>query len=119
MSSYVSETKYGVVGWAAAGPNRDSTSMFTRELYALYVLPEFQKRSMGRKLVVTAAQGLMESGRNSMLLWVLADDWNARGFYEVLGSRVSGDRLDTICGVSLPEVAYGWKDLSQIAARSG
>ncbi len=55
----------------------------------------------------------------SMVLWVLAENSDARRFYEALGGHIAGEQQVTIGGASLSEVAYGWDDLGQLAANSG
>jgi hypothetical protein len=60
-------------------------------------------------------------------LWVLRDNEPARRFYEVLGAKLVGQRVETVdefvsgerVGATdvLHEVAYGWPDLSVLAPR--
>ena len=114
--SHVAEVENEIVGWAYGGPNRDQDSTYTGELYAIYLLPECQRRGIGLALTVSAAKSLIESGMSSMLLWVLAENWPARRFYEALGGEYISEQQITIGNVSLPEVAYGWKDLGRIIA---
>ena len=114
--SHVAEVENEIVGWAYSGPNRDQDSTYTGELYAIYLLPECQRRGIGLALTVSAAKSLIESGMSSMLLWVLAENWPARRFYEALGGEYISEQQITIGNVSLPEVAYGWKDLGQLIA---
>jgi len=54
---------------------------------------------------------LAARGRKGLSLWVLAENNEARGFYERLRGRVTGERSDRVAGVVLTEVAYGWTDL--------
>jgi ribosomal protein S18 acetylase RimI-like enzyme len=57
-------------------------------------------------------------------LWVLRDNQPARRFYEALGAKVVGQRVETVderigersrTQDVLHEVAYGWPDLSLLA----
>ena len=53
---------------------------------------------------------------NSILLWVLAENWPARRFYEALGGEYVSEQQIMIGNTLLLEVAYGWKDLNQLIA---
>ena len=59
-----------VVGWAALGPNRESDTPFTGELYAIYLLPDRWRRGVGRRLMTATARSLIAQGMNSMIVWV-------------------------------------------------
>ncbi len=83
------------------------------ELYAIYILQDYQGRGIGRKLVEPVVDELVRNGINSMLVWVLEGN-GAKHFYEKLG----GEKIDTaditIGGAELKETAYGWQDLSRL-----
>ena len=66
-----------------------------------------------------AATHLIGCGMNSMVLWVLAENSDARRFYEALGGHIAGEQQVTIGRASLSEVAYGWYDLGRLTANSG
>ena len=68
-------------------------------------------------LTVASAKSLIESGMNSMLLWVLAENWPARRFYEAIGGEYISEQQLRIGNTQLPEVSYGWKTLSQLVAQ--
>ena len=114
-AAYVAETACGVVGWASSGPNRAATLPFAGELYTLYLLSSSQRQGIGRMLMAAAAGDFIDSSVGSMVLWVLAENWNARRFYETLGGQPVGEQQVSIGGASLREVAYGWDDLSLLA----
>jgi len=63
----------GVVGFAAFGPS---------QLYALYLLPEFWGRGLGRALHDRVVE---EMSGESAVLWVLATNERAKAFYERQG----------------------------------
>src|SRR5690606_5543324 len=85
------DRKAGVVGFASGGPIRSRAPLApgmggTGEVYTLYVLPDFQGRGVGRRLLGAAFQGLVDRRYGSALIWVLAAN-PARFFYEILGGR--------------------------------
>ena len=110
--SFVAEVNGRVVGWAVGGPNREADTDHTGELYVIYLLPEYQRRGIGLKLIVTTAAWLLDRGLRSMIVWVLAANWPARRFYEALGGAYLREQQINIGGTLLPEVAYGWSDLN-------
>ena len=50
-----------------------------------------------------------------MLLWVLEDNHPACRFYELMGGEYVEQKTITIGDTDLIEVAYGWKDITEIA----
>jgi GNAT superfamily N-acetyltransferase len=72
------------------------------ELHALYLLPDYWNRGIGRHLL-EAAVGVSE-------LWVLRDNFRARRFYEVHGWRADGMQRQ-VDGVI--ELRYGAPSTSQ------
>ena len=112
LVALVAEVRGDVVGWVVGGPNRDAAYDYAGELYAIYLLPEYQRVGIGTQLTVAIARSLVSQGFNSMILWVLEENHPARRFYEARGGTLCGSRQTEIGGVWLPEVAYGWMDLA-------
>jgi GNAT superfamily N-acetyltransferase len=111
----VAETDDGqVVGFANGGPEREGRNDYQGELYALYLLQAYQQQGLGRPLVAGTASRLLQRGLMNMLVWVLADN-PSRGFYERLGGQFVAEKPIEIGGVTLSEVAYGWRNLQSIA----
>jgi L-amino acid N-acyltransferase YncA len=109
---YVAEDDNGeVIGFAGGEPERSGNTDFTGELGGIYLLKSRQRQGIGRRLTGTVARRLAERGHRSMLLWVLADN-PSRLFFEALGGHTVGEREASIAGVSLIEVAYGWRDIN-------
>lgn len=102
----------GVVGFAAAGPERSGELDFEGEIYALYVRQSAQRTGLGRGLVMAAATKLMSQGYESMVIWVLRDNQSGRAFYERIGGLQVAEREIAIAEVMLPEIGYGWRDLA-------
>jgi len=109
----VAEDEGAVIGFAVAGPGRESDATYTGELYAIYLQPERQGQGVGRALVREIARELQRRGLGSMLVWVLAEN-PARKFYEALGGQYVREKEIEIGGKALIEVAYGWKSLAPL-----
>ena len=88
-----------------------NTKHISGELYAIYILKEYQGKGIGRLLVQSVVDDLKDKNLNSMLIWAIEENPACR-FYETLG----GKKIDTeeieIAGKKLSEVAYGWDDLA-------
>ena len=104
----------GVVGFAHAGTVSENSRAFDGEIYAIYLLEEFQRMGLGRRLFISVAERLLEDGMSSFLLWVFKENNSARRFYESLGGEVVRSQEINIGGVNLVEVAYGWKDIERL-----
>lgn len=110
----VAEDLGKIVGFAAAGPARQDTPEakgYAGELYAVYTLADYQRRGLGRRLVVSAAEGLLAKGYSDMITWVIEDNAACR-FYERLGGEQVGSKTVELANMSLRALAYGWPDLS-------
>ncbi len=115
--NFVAETGGGeIVGFAGGGQEREDDDVYRGELYAIYLLREYQRRGAGRRLACAVAWGLLSIGFDSMLLWVLEDNHPARRFYESLGGEQVGRKTIAIGGADLVEVSYGWRDITGLAA---
>lgn len=104
----------GAVGFSGAGQQTDPVYAYDGELFVLYVLPEYQRRGIGRGLFMAAASALCRDGYQSLLLWALAQNRSARTFYEGMGGIVVGERPYFRWGGSYSLIGYVWKDLGQL-----
>jgi len=103
----------GVAGFANCGRTINALSGFASEIYMLYVLPDWQEQGLGRGLLCTSLQLLSKSGSDTALVWVLAGN-PSRFFYEAMGARRVGERDEVLWGVTLHELAYGWRSLKPL-----
>ena len=114
---FVAEDQTGqVVGFSSAGRETSGDPVYKAELYAIYILEEFQRRGLGHRLMHAAVDGLVQAGYTTMLLWVLGENVGARRFYEMLGGCVLREKPLEIFGVTVNEYAYAWDDLAKLLA---
>jgi L-amino acid N-acyltransferase YncA len=100
-----------LVGFADGGKERSHPESGLGELYAIYLLKEFQQQGAGRKLFDAAVESLLKSGMNSMVVWVLEPS-PYRKFYESLqGKLEAGRKTLVVTGTQLTLVSYRWDDL--------
>jgi ribosomal protein S18 acetylase RimI-like enzyme len=108
---HVVEEDDQIVGFSSCGRQRDGDQPYDGELYAIYLLQELQRRGHGRALVEASASALADQGMASMVVWVLRDNVQARGFYERLGGVYLRQRpLDFGFDITAMEVSYLWAD---------
>lgn len=113
--AYVAEHDDRIVGFAYAGPKRASLTEYLGEIYALYILDDYQGRDIGRRLVAEVVRHFLVNGVNSMIVWVLICN-PACGFYENLGGGIVAQSNINIAGTTLLKIAYGWRDIRAIVS---
>ena len=112
---FVAENEEGkIVGFSSGGKERSSKYPdYTGELYAIYILKEYQGNGLGKLLVKPVIKELQQKNLFSMIVLVLEDN-SSRLFYEAL----DGKKIDTIevniSGKKLNELVYGWKNIRTI-----
>lgn len=112
--AFVAEDHLGVVGYASFGPTRDALSRragFTGELYTLYILPDSQRRGIGRELVREVQDCLSASRHADMVVWMLKGG-PALNFYRRMGAQRLWERQSRLFGHRLNELALGWRHLA-------
>jgi len=112
---YVAEDSVeGIVGFSTGGRERTGKyPYYTGELYAIYILEEFQRQGVGKELLKPVLDDLRIEDVSSMLVWVLEHN-PAEEFYKTLGGTYL-DKMDiNMAGKTYQELAYGWERLPQI-----
>lgn len=105
----------GIVGFGAAGPNRDSSLTHAGMINTLYVLSGAQRLGHGRRLMAALTRHLLDTGLPDAVLWVAEANDPARRFYERLGGTIVGHATELHEGWDMKCVAYGWDDLTGLA----
>lgn len=98
-----------LVGFIWCHPTQDNLKWAAR-LNKIYLLREYQRRGLGKRMVTAAVDRLLEHGLTSMVLFTEVDNEPACNFYEQLG----GERQLNERGVF--EGMYGWADLRKLKA---
>lgn len=111
--SYVAEDAGGVIGFVSGGFERHADHIYNGEIYALYVLKNYQRQGVGTKLVSALARRLNQFGIYSMLVRVLEHN-PYRRFYEKINGIYLRKHHMTFAGEVLDVTAYGWIDTSLI-----
>ena len=108
----------GIVGFGVAGRRRagrdPALHPYEGEIYLLYLLPRFQGYGLGTKLTAALARVLKARGMKSALVWALATNRAAIGFYEHLGGEVLLRARKPFFGQPVEEIALGWRDIETL-----
>jgi len=111
---FVAEMENKLVGYAWAHREDDESIEWDAELISMHILPKYKRQGLGRKLFAATATQLKEHGCKSAYLWVLEENHPSHKFYEALGGQLAGKHQIELGDRELTEVAYGWKDISQL-----
>jgi GNAT superfamily N-acetyltransferase len=78
--TYVCELNNGdIAGFVSIGKDRDN--QYEGELYAIYLLKEFQRNGLGSALFKFAMTALKSQGHSNMLVWVLKENPSKYFYY--------------------------------------
>ncbi|MFA9557671.1 N-acetyltransferase family protein [Evansella sp. AB-rgal1] len=110
---YVAEDISGkIVGFASGGPERMNDQLYKGEIYAIYLLEEYQGKGIGRDLFIAVIKKLKRNGINSVIVLVLEDNISAINFYESLGGLKVKEGSLELQGIQYKDIGYGWMDTS-------
>ena len=96
-----------LVGFIWCHPTKDNPKWAAR-LNKIYLLREYQRRGLGKRMVAAAVDRLLEHGLSSMALFTETDNEPACNFYEQLGGERQLNERGEFGGM------YGWADLRKL-----
>ena len=112
--TYVAEEQGHIVGFINGGQARSKEMPYEAEVYAFYLLEEYQRQGIGSLLFKKITGDFRSLGYKSMMLWVLKDN-PSYAFYQKQGGISFDEELITIGNEQLLEVALGWDDFTQLS----
>lgn len=101
------------IGYAMVGKPR-SESVYAAELYAIYILPEYQGKKVGSMLLNTCFGWAKERGLWSMYVLALKGNSLACHFYEAMGAKFVSEMPVQIGEQILLEVVYAWQTIPKV-----
>ena len=111
---YVAEDRNkNVIGFILGGKERSGNEKYKGEIYAVYIKNNFHRKGIGRQLVLTLIERLINENILTLLVWVLEEN-PACLFYKALGGKDISKKEIEIGGKKLIEVAFGWQDIHTI-----
>ncbi len=117
--AHVAEVGGRIVGCAWGGPEESGDPLYRAELLGLYLLRGYRGRGLGRALLGATAGSLRAQGHPNLLLWALADNTAACGFYRARGGELVYERDGDMRGFPIREVAFGWPDSRVLIRNAG
>ena len=109
------------VGFVSFGPLRTPPAgmskirpLYSSEIFAIYVEPEYFDKGYGKKLLQYAVTQLKEQKHKSLCLWALDKNKRACGFYEKMGGQRVGKQIVEMGPSKVKEACYGWRNIDEI-----
>ncbi|WP_281976124.1 GNAT family N-acetyltransferase [Halobacillus litoralis] len=102
-----------VVGFVSGGKERTKNYGFDGEIYAIYLLDEYQGQGYGKQLLKVFAEGMEKAGYESLLVWVLTHNPSSRFYIKYGADPIEAEKV-TIGQGTYEETAYGWNDLKEL-----
>ena len=88
--------------------------LYSSEILALYIDPDYFRQELGKKLFQCAVQDLIIQKHKSLCLWALDKNRQACNFYEAMGGQRVGKKMLQMGNTNVKEVCYGWRDIGEI-----
>lgn len=98
-----------IVGFVDVGVCREKNIDADGEVYALYLLQEFQGKGLGRLLFEKGVEILKGQGLRRMMVSVLQENHSSRRFYEKMGGKYIGSDHVDLDAVRYPTATYLWE----------
>jgi ribosomal protein S18 acetylase RimI-like enzyme len=95
-------------GYASYGRNRLPTMPYQGEIFELYLAPEFQGLGFGRRLFEAARKDLVDHGFQSLVVWALAGNERATGFYRHIGGKIVRRGDERFGEATCERIAFGF-----------
>ncbi len=104
---------FGALKTAPAGMSK-IRPLYSSEIYALYLKPDYFRQGIGTALMVEAVNDLKTQKHQSMCLWVLDKNKRACSFYESKNGKRVGKMMTEIGRTKAKEVCYAWRDINEV-----
>jgi ribosomal protein S18 acetylase RimI-like enzyme len=95
-------------GYVTYGRCRLGRAPYQGEIFELYLHPTYQGLGLGTKLFDGARTRLAELRLRGLLVWALADNDMACGFYLKLGGKPVAEGAESFGEASLRKIAFAW-----------
>ncbi len=106
----VAEIEKTIVGFCSYGESRKADYKNAGEIYALYVLNDYQGMRMGKALFLAGVKELVSEGYSSIIINCIQNNPSIE-FYKHMGGKIVGQRQDMILGCCISEDIMYYEDM--------
>lgn len=99
-----------IVGFTHFGPTDDPLYPNTGEIFALYILKDYQGKGYGKKLIQASIKELIKQGFTSMIIGCISKN-PSNEFYKHLGGIIKSQRPYPKTGDNLVENIYYFENI--------
>ena len=111
---YAAENEEGrIIGFASGGPEQTGNCPIQGEVYAIYLLKDYQRMGIGKKLMKATVMDLIQKQHKNLIIRALKDNPSC-AFYESIGGTIKENKITKMAGTELREVGYVWEDIRDI-----
>lgn len=107
-STFILEFEERPEGYVTFGPSRYGDIDYEGEIYEIYIRPTFQGLGFGRVLFDHARAELQNRGNSGLMLWTIASNEKADGFFRHLGATPFAQSQILYRTKTLARTALGW-----------
>ncbi|MET2989160.1 GNAT family N-acetyltransferase [Herbaspirillum seropedicae] len=110
--TFVAESGGEIIGFASGMTLAESRFGCDAELTAICVLPDEQRKGIGKRLLANVAATLISAGATGLMAWVLSKNEGAGEFFASLGAeRLYEQTFTWDDGSELDETGFVWRKL--------
>jgi len=108
QNTFVAEVDGVIVGFAEGGISRESHELGQAEIYAFYLVQQYQGMGIGRKLFhAFVEQYAKNNGMRSLVIRTMAKA-DGKEFYQKIGGQLIAEFMETIAGGDHQVQVYKW-----------
>ncbi|MFG1297732.1 GNAT family N-acetyltransferase [Xanthobacter variabilis] len=98
-----------LAGYVNYGGNRAKALPYGGEIYEIYLHPQFQGLGFGQRLFASARSDLAMARLGGLVVWALAENEAAVGFYTALGGQPVASSNERFGTKTLDKIAFAWQ----------
>lgn len=106
---YIYQEEHETLGVIKFGLAEEKDSIYTAEVFILYIKPENKNRGIGTKLLTFAKEELKKQGHENMIIYCLKKNIASIKFYEKNGGKIVKERDLETDNLILREVGLEYK----------
>ncbi|WP_454918256.1 N-acetyltransferase family protein [Xanthobacter sediminis] len=98
-----------LAGYVNYGGNRAKALPYGGEIYEIYLHPQYQGLGFGQRLFAAARSDLALARLGGLVVWALAENESAVGFYTALGGQPVASSSERFGTKTLDKTAFAWQ----------